>query len=99
MLLRSDRLRTERRRLVAILKFEPQSVVALNRRSHRTARHQTEQLPALFILHVPRRVNRVSERLPAAEFGGKPVDHLPRARQGMSDAIDKFIEWQGAVSR
>jgi hypothetical protein len=99
MLRRSDRLSTERGRIVTILKFESQPVVSLDGGSHGTARHQTKQLTALFIVHAPGRMNRMGERLPAAEFAGKPFDHLPRARQGTPDTIDKFIEGKIAFSR
>ncbi|MBO0857179.1 MAG: hypothetical protein J2P21_01735 [Chloracidobacterium sp.] len=56
-------------------------------------------MTALLVFHVSGRVNRVGERLPTSEFAGKAFDYAPRARQGMPDAIDKFIERKIALSR
>jgi hypothetical protein len=56
-------------------------------------------LTALFVFHVFRRMNRMGERLPAAEFAGEAFNHLPRARQRMPDAIDKFIGRKITLSR
>jgi hypothetical protein len=99
MLHRSDSVREERRRLVTILKFEFQPVMALDRTPHRAARQQAKQLPALFILHVYGRMYRVSERWLIAERARKTFDNIPRAGQGMPDAIDKFGEREITLSR